>query len=94
VITEYRYDAKLPIELRVPCDIDATHELGRTAWFGIYDKNEGSPSAPLIAMAPLLRHCRCQFRRRSQLGLLPPPRTEFGLSLTRFNRVEGIFNRA
>ncbi len=87
-ITRYRYDTKVPVELRIPCDIDQlTHSADLPA--SIYDANDDvfgtedrnrliADALSMAAQAPIA------------FGMLPPPRLQFGLSLTRYNRVEGF----
>jgi hypothetical protein len=88
VVTQYRYDSRMPVEVRVPCDLD---KLTRSADLptSIYDPGEeifGSEereqmiadALSMAAQAPL------------QLGALPAPRLQFGPTMTRYNRVEGF----
>jgi hypothetical protein len=88
IITEYRYEKKLAVELRIPCDVDAlTHSADFTG--SIYDKNEdvfGSADREKAIADALSMSAQAPF----DLTLLRLPRTEFGLSMSRFNRVEGF----
>lgn len=88
VVTQYRYgDARLPVQVRVPCDLD---QLVQSADFekSIYDPDDEvfgtsdrerlvGEALTMLAQAPLF-------------SLLPPPRFQFGPSMTRYNRVEGF----
>ncbi len=87
VITEYRFDAKIPVELRIPCDLErlansadlpaSIYDAGEEI-FGAADRDRAIADAlSMSAQAPLF-------------GALPAPQFQFGLSLTRFNRVEGF----
>jgi hypothetical protein len=88
VITRYRFDTRLPVELRIPCDIEAlTHSADLPA--SVYDANEEvfgtedrnrliADALSMAAQAPIA------------FSMLPPPQLQFGLSMTRYNRVEGF----
>jgi hypothetical protein len=88
VITEYRYDAKLPVEVRIPCNIDkliASPDLPASIYdpgeevFGFADATAMLDEAlTMAAQAPI------------NFGLWPAPRYQYGLSMTRYNRVEGL----
>jgi hypothetical protein len=88
VVTEYRYgDARLPVEVRAPCDVDklmqspdlpaSVYDSGEEI-FGSADRQRLIDEAlSMAAQAPVF-------------GALPRPRFQFGPSMTRFNRVEGF----
>jgi hypothetical protein len=88
VVRRYRYDdARLPVELRVPCDLDKlTHSPDLPA--SIYDPGDDvfgeaernqllSKALAVAAQAPLFE-------------MLPSPTIRFGPSMMRYNRVEGF----
>ena len=90
VTTSRRYEASIPVAMRVPCD---TAILSRSPDLppSIYDPGEEvfdlkdlqdlkAQALSLAAQAPL------QFK----LSLLPPPTISYGPSLMRYNRVEGF----
>jgi len=88
IITRYRYDTKLPVELRIPCDLEqlaSSPDLPAS----IYDANEevfGTDDRNRLISDALSMAAQAPFG----LGILPPPSLQFGLSLTRYNRVEGF----
>jgi len=88
VITRYRYDARIPVELRIPCDLEklihspdlppSMYDQGDEL-FDSQDRDRLIAEAlSMVAQAPI------------SLGSLPRPRFQFGPSMTRYNRVEGF----
>ncbi len=88
VISQVRYESKLPVEIRVPCNVDSlTHSADLPA--SIYDKNDdvfGAADRENAIADALSMSAQAPF----SLVHLPPVRTQYGLSLTRYNRVEGL----
>jgi hypothetical protein len=88
VVNRYRFDTRLPVELRVPCDLDS---LTRSADLpaSIYASGEeiyGSEDREALIAAALSMAAQAPF----SLGALPAPRLQFGPTMTRYNRVEGF----
>jgi hypothetical protein len=90
VTTTRRYDQTLTVGMRVPCDMDKL-EHSPDLPPSIYDPGEElfgtkeleslkSEALSLSAQAPLELNMR----------LLPPPTVEYGPSMMRYNRVEGL----
>ena len=90
VITEYRGNKSLPVELRIPCDDHAligSPDLPAS----IFDAGEelfGTVSAEQLARDAL--GMSGQGRLVRTLSALSAPRLEFGLSTMRYNRIEGF----
>lgn len=88
VITRFRFDIRLPVELRIPCDIDLlTNSADLPA--SIYDANEevfGAEDRNRLIADALSMGAQAPIG----FGVLPPPNLQFGLSMTRYNRVEGF----
>jgi hypothetical protein len=88
VITRYRFDTRLPVELRIPCDIEQlTNSPDLPA--SIYDANEevfGAEDRDRLIADALSMGAQAPIA----FGMLPPTRLQFGLSMTRYNRVEGF----
>jgi hypothetical protein len=88
VETRYRSEAKIPVEMRVPCDLDkllASSDLPPS----IFDPGDdvfGSAEAERLAAAALGMGVQAPL----SLGNLPAPRVQLGPSMTRYNRVEGF----
>ncbi|HEV8214355.1 MAG TPA: BamA/TamA family outer membrane protein, partial [Gemmatimonadaceae bacterium] len=88
VETRYRSEAKIPVEMRVPCDLDkllASSDLPPS----IFDPGDdvfGSAEAERLAAAALGMGAQAPL----SLGNLPAPRVQLGPSMTRYNRVEGF----
>jgi hypothetical protein len=88
IVTQYRYgDARVPVKVRVPCDVD---KLIQSSDFDrpIYDDAEDAFGASdrerligealgMLAQAPLF-------------SFFPMPKPQYGFSMTRYNRVEGF----
>jgi len=87
-ITRFRYDASIPVELRIPCDVDkltTSPDLPAS----IYDRGEalfGSADAERMIAEALSLGAQAPL----SLGALPRPRFQIGPSMTRYNRVEGF----
>ncbi len=88
VITRYRFESRLPVELRIPCDLDqlaSSPDLPAS----IYDANEevfGAEDRHRLIADALSMGAQAPIG----FGVLPQPRLQFGLSMTRYNRVEGF----
>jgi hypothetical protein len=88
VVTRYRSTARIPTEMRVPCDVDkliASSDLPAS----IFDPGEdvfGSAEAERLAADALGMAAQAPL----SLGALPRPRIQLGPSMTRYNRVEGF----
>src|SRR6185436_14596690 len=88
VITEYRYDARVPVQVTAPCNLDTlinSPDLPNSAYgsgeevFGSKDRDKLIADAlSLAAQAPF------------SLFSLPRPQLQFGPSMMRYNRVEGF----
>jgi len=84
----YRSEAKIPVEMHVPCDLNkllASSDLPPS----IFDPGEdvfGSAEAERLAAAALGMGAQAPL----SLGNLPAPRIQLGPSMTRYNRVEGF----
>ena len=88
VVTRYRFDSRLPVEMRVPCDLDS---LTRSADLpaSIYDSADeiyGSAERDALIADALAMGAQAPF----SLAALPAPRLQFGPTMTRYNRVEGF----
>ena len=88
VVTQYRYDSRMPVEVRVPCDLET---LTRSADLpaSIYDPGEevfGSADRERMIADALSMAAQAPF----SLGALAAPRLQFGPSMTRYNRIEGF----
>jgi len=88
VVTRYRYDdARLPVELRVPCDLDKlTRSLELPT--SIFDPGEDVFNA--AGREELLNKALAVAAQAPLFSLLPPPRIQLGPSMMRYNRVEGF----
>ena len=88
VVTSYRFRTRLPVETRVPCDLDAlmtSADLPES----IYDSGEeifGSADREALLADALSMAAQAPFA----FGMLPPARFDFGFAKTRYNRVEGF----
>jgi hypothetical protein len=88
VVTQQRDDARLPVEVRIPCNLDLlihSPDLPKSA----YDPGEdvfGSAQAQQMIADALTMAAQSPLA----LGMLPRPRIVYGLSMTRYNRVEGL----
>jgi hypothetical protein len=88
VVTRYRFDSRMPVEMRVPCDLDS---LTRSADLpaSIYDSGDeiyGSTEREALIADALSMAAQAPF----SLAALPAPRLQFGPTMTRYNRVEGF----
>ena len=88
IVTQYRYgDARVPVQVQVPCDVQKlvqSPDFERPIYddadevFGATDRERLIGEAlGMLAQAPLF-------------SFLPPPRLQYGFSMTRYNRVEGF----
>ena len=88
IVTRYRSEAKIPTEMRVPCDLDkllASSDLPGSI-FDPADDIFGSTEARQLAADALGMGAQAPL----SLGHLPAPRIQLGPSMTRYNRVEGF----
>ena len=88
VVTRYRSDARIPTEVRVPCDVDQlmTSSDLPASIFDPGDDVFGSAEAQQLAADALGMGAQAPL----SLGNLPAPRIQLGPSMTRYNRVEGF----
>lgn len=87
-VTAYKGGGQVPIEMRIPCNLDSlmnSPDLPRSA----FDKGEaifGSRDADQLIADALSMSDQAPIN----LGALPHPRYQYGLSMTRYNRIEGF----
>ena len=88
VVTRYRYeDARLPVELRVPCDLEKlAHSPDLPP--SIYDPGEEVFSD--ADREQLLGKALAVAAQAPLFSMLPPPTVRFGPSMMRYNRIEGF----
>jgi hypothetical protein len=87
VITRYRSQAQVPVELRVPCDLTvltSSTDLPKS----VYD--EGEELFGSTESEQLLKTLSMTAQAPFSLLTMPPPRVQIGPSMTRYNRVEGF----
>ncbi|MEX2177794.1 MAG: hypothetical protein WD801_03730 [Gemmatimonadaceae bacterium] len=88
VVTQYRYRTRLPVEVRVPCDLDVlinSADLPES----IYDSGEeifGDAERDQLLADALSMAAQAPFA----FGMLPRAQIVYGLPMTRYNRVEGF----
>ncbi|MDB4906750.1 MAG: hypothetical protein JWO05_1534 [Gemmatimonadetes bacterium] len=90
VVTQLRA-GQLPVEVHVPCDLDKLEHSPELP-ASIYDDGAstfGSADRENMINESLRMGAQSPFSL-ARLALLPPPRVQFGPSMTRFNRVEGL----
>src|SRR5262249_15317620 len=86
-----RYDDLL-VATRIPCDLtklETSADLPKS----IYDPGEelfGEKELASLKAEALSLSAQAPFSLRLQAGLLPPPVFEYGPSMMRYNRVEGL----
>lgn len=88
VLTAYRSDARVPVVVRVPCDTDkllTSADLPASIYAPGEETFGNLTDNPLVASA-----LRMSAQAPLSLGNLPAPRWQFGPSMTRYNRVEGL----
>lgn len=88
VVTTYRSEARIPTEVRVPCDLDklmTSADLPPSV-FDPGDEIFGNAEAEKLAADALGMAAQAPL----SLGHLPLPRIQLGPSMTRYNRVEGF----
>jgi hypothetical protein len=87
VITRYRSEARVPVELRVPCDLSiltSSSDLPKSVYdqgeelFGSTESEQLLKTLSMTAQAPF------------SLLTMQLPRVQLGPSMTRYNRVEGL----
>jgi len=85
-------DSRIPMGMRTPCNVD---ELEHSKYLppSIFDPGDElfdeKGRKELIDQA-LSMGAQPPFLARGELRMLPPPRVNYGLYMTRFNRVEGL----
>jgi len=87
VITQYRSEARIPVELRVPCDLailTASSDLPKS----VYD--EGEALFGSTESEQLLKTLSMNAQAPFSLLTMQLPRVQLGPSMTRYNRVEGL----
>ncbi len=93
IATSTRGEGELRLAIRTPCDAVAlAHSPDLPA--SPYDKGEelfGAEDLAALKAEALSLSAQAPFSVR--LSLLPPPSLEYGLSMMRYNRVEGLFAR-
>jgi hypothetical protein len=90
IVTSMRYDSQLKVAVRVPCDLSKL-ENSPDLPPSIYDKGEelfGSEELEALKAEALSMSAQAPFSMR--LSMLPPPSLSYGLSMMRYNRVEGL----
>ena len=90
LVTTTRYGSELKVAIRVPCDL-AQLENSPDLPPSIYDKGEelfGTEELEALKAEALAMSAQAPLAFR--LSLLPPPSVAYGLSMMRYNRVEGL----
>jgi hypothetical protein len=90
ITTRTRYDSRLPIAMKVPCDISKL-ENSPDLPPSIYDPGEelfGTKDLDALKAEALSLGAQAPLQMR--LSMLPPPTISYGPSLMRYNRVEGF----
>src|SRR5439155_25172985 len=81
-------DKQVAIEMRIPCNLETlTHSADLPP--SIFDKGEeifGSKERDQLVADALSMAAQAPIN----FGMLPPPRFQYGVSMTRYNRVEGF----
>jgi hypothetical protein len=88
VVTRYRSTARVPVLTTIPCDLDKLAQSSDLP-ASIFDPGEeifGTAEANRLAAAALSMAAQAPI----SLGTLPAARYQFGPSMTRYNRVEGL----
>jgi hypothetical protein len=90
IITQTRYESRLPVALKVPCDLSKL-ENSPDLPPSIYDPGEEIFGAKdLDALKAEALSLSAQAPLQMRLSMLPPPTISYGPSLMRYNRVEGF----
>ena len=90
--TQTRYENRLPVAVRIPCDVsklENSPDLPKS----IYDPGDelfGGKELEALKAEALSLTAQAPFSVRLRSGLLPPPTFAYGLSMMRYNRVEGL----
>jgi hypothetical protein len=90
ITTRTRYDSRLPVAMKVPCDISKL-ENSPDLPPSIYDPGEelfGTKELDALKSEALSLGAQAPFQ--FSLSMLPPPTISYGPSLMRYNRVEGF----
>ncbi|HEY6218979.1 MAG TPA: hypothetical protein VIV65_02910, partial [Gemmatimonadaceae bacterium] len=85
-------EANILVGMRIPCDVEAL-EHSPSLPKSIFDPGDelfDEKSRQALIDQALSMGAQPPFMARMQLGMLPKPRVNYGLYLTRFNRVEGL----
>ncbi|MEP7002095.1 MAG: ShlB/FhaC/HecB family hemolysin secretion/activation protein, partial [bacterium] len=90
VVMRTQYESDLKIAVRIPCDMSKL-ENSPDLPPSIYDKGEELFGAEdLAALKAEALALSAQAPLTFRMNLLPPPTISYGLSMTRYNRVEGL----
>jgi len=90
VTMQRRYDSRLPVAMKVPCDISKL-ENSTDLPPSIYDSGDELFGAKeLDALKSEALSLGAQAPLQLRLSMLPPPTFSYGPSLMRYNRVEGF----
>lgn len=90
IITQTRYESRLPVALKVPCDLSKL-ENSPDLPPSIYDPGEEIFGAKdLDALKAEALSLGAQAPLQMRLSMLPPPTISYGPSLMRYNRIEGF----
>ena len=92
VNTYLRSEAQLPVAVRMPCDLSKL-EHSPDLPGSIYDPGEelfGTKEVEALKAEALSLTAQAPFSLRLGSGLLPPSTIEYGPSMMRYNRVEGL----
>jgi hypothetical protein len=90
LVTQQRFDSELKVAIRIPCDLSKL-ENSPDLPPSIYDKGEelfGSDELEELKKQALSLGAQAPLQLR--LSMLPPPTIQYGLSMLRYNRVEGL----
>jgi hypothetical protein len=90
VMTRTRYDSRLRIAVRVPCDLSKLENSSELP-ASIYDPGEELfGTKELDALKAQALSLTAQAPVQFNLAMLPPPNISYGPSMMRYNRVEGL----
>jgi hypothetical protein len=85
-------ESRIPMAVRTPCNIDSL-EHSKYLPPSIFDPGDelfDEKSRQELMNQALSMSAQAPFLAKMQLRLLPPPRLDYGLYMTRYNRVEGV----
>ncbi|MDB4914564.1 MAG: hypothetical protein JWM95_2208 [Gemmatimonadetes bacterium] len=90
IVMQTRYDSDLKIAIRMPCDLSKL-ETSADLPASIYDSGEETFGATeLDELKKQALSLGAQAPLQLRLSLLPPPSVQYGLSMMRYDRVEGL----